>query len=68
MNEQRPTAPEHALTDSQKTRVEFARQDWEDARSTDLAGLNAASLILVVERLRRRLGDVLDLLDEVTSE
>jgi hypothetical protein len=52
------------LTDHQRTRVEYARQDLDRARAEDLARLDAASLILLVERLRGRLGDVLDLIDE----
>lgn len=52
---------------SQATRIEFARRDWEYARSEDLAQLEAAGLILLVERLRNRLGDMLDLVEEITD-
>lgn len=55
------------LTSSQRTRVDFARNDLETARSEDLAQLEAARLILVIERLRGRLDDMLTLVDEVTS-
>jgi hypothetical protein len=56
------------LTEGQKTRIEFARHDLEDARSADLAELDAAGLILLVERMRGRLADVLDVIDEVTAD
>lgn len=65
MDEQ-PPAPGHSLTGTQATRIEFARRDLEYARSEDLAQLDAAGLILLVERLRRRLGDVLDVVGELT--
>lgn len=62
-----PPAPGHPrLTDIQAARVDFARRDYEYARSENLAQLDAAGLILIVERLRGRLGDILDLIDEVT--
>lgn len=67
MDEQ-PPAPGHSLTGSQATRVDFARRDLEYARSEDLAQLEAAGLILLVERLRGRLVDVLDLIDEMTAD
>lgn len=51
------------LSDTQRTTVEFARRDLTDARAADLATLPAASLILLIERLRGRLDEVLDLLD-----
>jgi hypothetical protein len=63
-NEPAPT--KHGrLTEGQKTRLEFAHNDLDQARSQDLAELDAAGLILLVERLRMRLGDVLDLVGEV---
>ena len=59
--------PHHAepLTDSQRARIEYARRDLSVARAEDLGRLDAAGLILLVERLRSRLGEVLDLMDEV---
>lgn len=54
------------LTELQLSRVDFARRDLEYARSEDLGQLDAAGLILLVERLRGRLGDVLDLLEEIS--
>lgn len=67
MTEHPSPTPGHPLTDTQKTRIEFARRDLEYARSEDLAHLEAAGLILLVERLRGRLSDVLDVVDEVTA-
>lgn len=53
------------LTDIQKARVDYARRDLETFRAEDLARLEPASLILIVERLRTRLYDVLGLIAEV---
>lgn len=60
-------SPPHTgpLTDTQRTRIDFARRDLEYARAEDLAQLDAAGLILMVERLRGRLCDMLDLVDEI---
>ncbi|MEH0543028.1 hypothetical protein QA802_08065 [Streptomyces sp. B21-105] len=67
-DEQPHTAPGLALTNLQRDRVTFARRDFESARAEDLAKLPRAHLILLVERMRGRLGDMLDLLDELTPE
>jgi hypothetical protein len=56
------------LTEGQKTRIEFARRDLEEARAEDLGRLDAARLILLVTRMSGRLGDILDLVDEVTAD
>lgn len=64
MTDEQPPAP-GPLTASQFTRVDFARRDLEYARSEDLAQLEAAGLILLVEKLRGRLSDVLDVIDEM---
>jgi hypothetical protein len=56
------------LTDVQRSRIDFARRDLDYARSEDLAQLPTAGLILLVERLRGRLGDMLDLIDETTHD
>lgn len=66
MNDEQPPAPGR-LTASQKTRVEFARHTLESARAEDLAQMEADRLILLVEQLRNRLGDVLSLVDEATD-
>lgn len=55
------------LTDLQRARIDYARRDLEYARAEDLAQLQEAGLILLVERLRNRLGDMLDLLGETTE-
>ncbi|MFD5002241.1 hypothetical protein ACFWMV_04965 [Streptomyces mutabilis] len=60
--------PTGTLTDLQRTRIDFARRELDSARAEDLAQLDAAGLILMVERLRGRLGDVLDLIDEITEQ
>lgn len=60
------TNPGRTLTDSQSTRLDFARRDLDKARTADLAQLDAASLILMVERLRNRLGDTIDLIAEMS--
>ncbi len=65
MTDEQPQPHQRALTESQQTRLEFARRDLESARAADLAQLPAAGLILMIERLRGRLGDVIDLVDEV---
>ncbi|AQS70827.1 MULTISPECIES: hypothetical protein [Streptomyces] len=59
--------PTGTLTDLQYARIDYARRDLDSARAEDLAQLDAAGLILMVERLRGRLGDVLDLVDELTD-
>lgn len=64
-DEQPHTAPGLALTNLQRDRVDFARRDFESARAEDLARLPRAHLILLVERMRGRLGDTLDLVDEI---
>lgn len=56
-----------SLTDMQKSRIDFARRDLETARSEDLAQLPPAGLILQVERLRGRLDDLLQVVDEITQ-
>lgn len=64
-DEQAHTAPGHALSHLQRDRITFARRDFEAARAEDLARLPRAHLILLVERMRGRLGDTLDLVDEI---
>lgn len=66
MTDEKPPAP-GPLTDLQHTRIDFARRDLENFRAADLAQLDSAGLILMVERLRNRLGDILDLVDEVST-
>lgn len=61
MHEQRP---HFSLDESQRTRLEFARRDLDEIRGADLAALDEAALILLVERLRARLDDTLRIIDE----
>jgi hypothetical protein len=67
-DEQPQTAPGLALTNLQRDRIDFARRDFESARAEDLAKLPRAHLILLVERMRGRLGDTLDLVDEICAD
>ncbi|MET8475454.1 hypothetical protein ABZY90_19440 [Streptomyces sp. NPDC006422] len=62
-----PDKEPSALTTAQRCRLHFAELDLDDARCADLACLPAADLILLVERLRGRLDDVLRLVDEAFS-
>lgn len=64
-DEKTPTSPQGlVLTDLQRSRVDFARRDLESARAEDLAQLPADGLILLVERMRGRLDDMLKLIEE----
>lgn len=67
MTDEQSSPHRGALTASQWTRVDFARRDLESARADDLAQLPAEGLILRVERLRSRLDDILDLIDEISQ-
>ncbi|MGW3023228.1 hypothetical protein [Streptomyces sp. NPDC001221] len=62
-----PTPELPPLTGLQASRLDFARRDLEYARAEDLAQLDDAGLILLVEKLRGRLDDILDLVNEVTQ-
>ncbi|MEU6597814.1 hypothetical protein [Streptomyces flaveolus] len=66
LTEQRRPHP-GPLTDLQRARIDYARRDLEYARAEDLAQLEAAGLILIIERLRGRLDDVLQLIEELAS-
>ncbi|MFE3031615.1 hypothetical protein ACFXKY_08190 [Streptomyces canus] len=68
MTQEHAAATPRRLTSGQRTRIEFARRDWEEARAEDLSQMDPASLILLIERMRGRLEDVLDLVAELTSE
>ncbi|MFD0434757.1 hypothetical protein [Streptomyces chartreusis] len=57
----------HPLTPTQQTAIDFARRDLTEARAADLASIDDARLILLVERLRGRLDDVLRVVDEVAA-
>ncbi|MEI5100275.1 hypothetical protein RB200_19325 [Streptomyces sp. PmtG] len=47
--------------------MDYARRDLESARAADLAILEPAGLILLVERLRTRLDDALQIIDELNA-
>jgi hypothetical protein len=66
MTDEQSRAPLGPLSGIQRARIDYARRDLDYARSEDLAQLPPAGLILLVERLRGRLGDMLDLIDEAT--
>lgn len=64
-DEKNPTPPQGlVLTDLQRSRIDFARRDLESARAEDLGQLPQAGLILLVERMRGRLDDMLKLIEE----
>jgi hypothetical protein len=60
--------PRGFLTDLQHARIDYARRDLEYARAEDLAQLDAAGLILLVETLRGRLNDMLSLVEEINGD
>jgi hypothetical protein len=66
MTDEQSQPLEGHLTDLQRARIDYAQRDLDYARAEDLAQLDAAGLILVVEKLRRRLDDMLGLVDEIT--
>jgi hypothetical protein len=65
MHAQDPTPGRPPLTDLQKARLDYVRRDYESARAKNLAQLDAAGLVLLVEHLRGRLSDALTLIDEL---
>lgn len=66
-DEKTPTTQGLVLTDLQRSRIDFARRDLESARAEDLSQLPADGLILLVEKLRRRLDDTLQVICELTT-
>lgn len=66
-NEQPRTATGAALTDLQRDRIAYARRDLDDARTADLTQMPAPAVILLLEKLRRRLDDTLRVVDEITA-
>jgi hypothetical protein len=67
-DEKTPTTPQGlVLTDLQRSRIDFARRDLESARAEDLGQMPQAGLILLVERMRGRLDDMLALIDEISE-
>lgn len=66
MHEQSPTATPR-LTNVQRAQIDYARRDLEAFRAEDLTQLQAAALIIMVERLRTRLHGILALVDDITT-
>lgn len=58
-----PTRPR--LDRQQLTRLALARRDLNEAREADLAALESAAMVLLVERLRGALDDTMRLIDEL---
>lgn len=56
------------LSRPQRTRLSLAAEDLERVRRTDLAALDPASLVLLVERLRGSLDDVVRMVGELTQQ
>ncbi|TGZ14770.1 hypothetical protein DV517_62530 [Streptomyces sp. S816] len=67
MTDELPGPTPGHLTDLERARIDYARRDLDYARAEDLAQLPADGLILLVEKLRGRLGDMLDLIDALGS-
>lgn len=67
MSEQPDPTQRRPLTNEQTARLDFARRDLETARAEDLAQLGKPALILIVERLRGRLDDTIQLVDEINQ-
>jgi hypothetical protein len=67
MTEQPDPAQGRPLTPTQASRVDFARQGLEEARGAELATLEGHRLILLIERLRGSLDDMLHLVDEIAG-
>ncbi|MEU9003977.1 hypothetical protein [Streptomyces sp. NPDC048551] len=59
--------PHATLSERQRGRLESSRRTVAAARVTDLAALNAADLIILVERLRAHLDDAVRLIDETAN-
>jgi hypothetical protein len=68
MNPQHSPAAPSGLTDLQRTRIDYARRDLENARAEELTQLPPSGLILMIERLRNRLADMLALMNEVHGD
>lgn len=64
MTEQPDPTQGSPLTPTQATIVDYARRELEAIRATNLAQLDDAELILTIERLRQRLDDTLQVIDE----
>ncbi|NEB92469.1 hypothetical protein [Streptomyces bauhiniae] len=59
--------PPLTLSPFQASRVNFARRDLDQTRAQDLAQLDGASLILLIDKLSGRLCDMLDIISETSN-
>lgn len=64
---EQPPDPGASLTSEQLTRVDLARRDLENSKTANVAQMEPAALVLIIERLRNRLDDVLHVIDETHS-
>lgn len=62
-----PALPRPRLTRDQLTRLSLIDSDLNQARIADLAELDPAALILLVERLRGSLDDAVHLIGELSA-
>jgi hypothetical protein len=67
MTEEQDRTATGPLTELQRDRLIFAQHDLEAARAEDLAQLPAADLIILIERMRGRLDDMVKLVKEITG-
>ena len=67
MTEQPDPAQGRTLTPAQRSRLEFARQGLDEARSEQLATLEPHRLIFLVERLTSELDGMIHLVDEIAG-
>ncbi|MFB7285414.1 hypothetical protein [Actinacidiphila glaucinigra] len=68
MHDDDPHAAANPMCSARRARLSLARQDLDSARDAKLDSMDVAGLVLLVERLRGSLDDVIRLVDEVTSE
>lgn len=59
--------PRGRLTEEQRTRVQFAQEVLNRARSTDLVAASAADLVTMVEQLRGALHDTMRVVNELAE-
>lgn len=67
-HDENPDPARPCLDRPRLTRLALARRDLDDAHTADLATMDAASLVLLITRLRESLDDVLALVGEITTQ
>ncbi|MEV7389647.1 hypothetical protein [Streptomyces sp. NPDC091215] len=67
MTAEQPQPARGPLTDLQHDRITYARHDLNDVRAENLGNHDAAGLIFIIERLRSRLHDMIDLAEELSA-